>query len=354
MMPEKAFLMRKIGAHATQSRTVQLPEVARGSLGWVRNVSDSIRDAKPDVCIAFGGGSVIDAVKVAVAAQTQPWVLDEAVWRSSRGVLPLMPRRNANRSPVLVAITTSPGSSAQTSPRATIASRTGKCQQMILGPGLVPEVAIVDSTFWRDLGTTAKAESVCEMAFRSFGPYLVTQRCTPTQEQATLRMTDEMLSLGDEILRKNGSVSDSVRSRLDSLSMASVEAARTAGWLPSTHPWWCLQNSLAAELRMPKRALTAKGFAEVLKSAHRDPTSSGMCRPFETRFDELAEGARYTALGMLEFCGRVARRGGYSDLQLRDDSVQRVVASTYELWGTIMEKAGWGDRNTSAALLRAL
>lgn len=137
--------------------TVVLPEAGRGSLHWARQVSDALRATRTSICVAIGGGAVLDAVKTAVASLDQPWLLDGAIWRSSAGLLPVVRERDRGRGtgkPILAAIPTLPGTAAQIAPRVTHTWKPGVCQKMAFGEGLVADYEAVDTGFGQTLAET--------------------------------------------------------------------------------------------------------------------------------------------------------------------------------------------------------
>lgn len=324
------------------SDTVVLPESSRGSLDWARQVSDALRTRKTTICVAVGGGAVLDAAKTAVAALDQPWLLDDAIWRSSGGVLPVVRERDRGAGkPGLLAVSTRPGTAAQIAPRATLARTPGVCQQMAIGEGLVPDYAAVDSELWAGTGARPQLEALCEMLFRTLGPYLVTQRCTNDQEILVTQLVHDILQMGWRALQAKDNLSASDRARIDELSMASVDPRRTSGWVPSTHPWWSVQNSLATALSLPKRTLTPGGFRAVLKRSNQDVD------PLRSRFRYAPLRPRKSALDMeksaLQFFTAAHEAIDGTPLSLPPATIDDVVNESFDQWKPAMIAGGWGD-----------
>ncbi|PRA01013.1 hypothetical protein CQ010_05415 [Arthrobacter sp. MYb211] len=331
-----------VGREIEVVRTIILPETTRATLSWAREIRDALRTVNGSICVAIGGGAVLDAAKTAVAALDQPWLLDNAVWRSSSGLLPTV--RNRERgigSPMLLAVSTRPGTAAQLAPRITLAISAGESQHMATGEGLIPDYVAVNSELWAGIGIRAVLEALCEILFRALGPYLVTQRCSEDQRVLLTSLIDDIVLAGWSTIQSRGNLTPADRFRIDELSMASLDPRRTSGWTPSTHPWWCIQNSLASSLSLPKRTLTLGGFRAVLAIRTRtvDPLRSrfrsALVHPLKPDVDveEVA----------LDFLNATYAEIGFAQQSLSSDTIDKVIDETFRMWGPVMVAGGWGD-----------
>lgn len=289
--------------------------------------------------------AVFDAVKVGVAALEYPWLFDVAAWKSSAGLLPwVRERKRGEGHPVLLAVPTRPGSAAQVAPRATLASAVDQPQRMVAGQGLVPDFVAVDSRSWAGLSLHSVIETVCEVLFRALGPYLVTQRCTEEQERLVSNLVGEVLEVGWSALRANGALTSDERARIDKLSMATADPQRAAGWSPNVNPWWCVQNSLASALSVPKRVLTPSGFRAVLARERQevDPLRS----PYR-----VASVDKGLVRDSLEFLDRAVEKTPMPQQELSIETVDEIVRETFALWKPVMTAGGWGDPSDVKQLL---
>ena len=344
-------LPRLMARRSSRASLIVLPEAGRGTLDWALDIARELRSTQANTCTAIGGGSVLDSAKTAVASLEQPWLLDPAIWQSSSGRLPMVRERKRGETGLtLLAVPTLPGSAAQVAPRVTLAHTQGQSQKMAFGSGLVPDYAVVDSELWSDVGRSYVLVGLSEMLFRTLGPYLVTQTYSSEQEADTLRIAQCIVDIGVQILRSQTGINSPVRSNIDRLSMESARPERVLGWSPGIHPWWCVQNSLAAAVAVPKRSLTPRGFLAVLDGV--PPASCARLITSQEKIPDRSQGrsliddARY-------FLGEVSRSVGDVGASVDDCMVDRVVVESLELWGPSIKAAGWGDREAIGEFVRA-
>ncbi|MFE7603894.1 iron-containing alcohol dehydrogenase [Brachybacterium paraconglomeratum] len=344
-------LRRLVARRSSRGSLIVLPEAGRGTLDWALDIVRALRSTQAKTCTAIGGGSVLDSAKTAVASLEQPWLLDPAIWQSSSGRLPMVRERKRGKAGLtLVAVPTLPGSAAQVAPRATLAHIRGQSQKMAFGSGLVPDFAVVDSELWSDVERSYVLVGLSEMLFRTLGPYLVTKIYSSDQEVDTLRIAHCIVDIGVQILRSQTSIDAPLRANIDRLSMESARPERVRGWSPGIHPWWCVQNSLAAATAMPKRSLTPRGFLAVLDGV--PPASCARLTASQEKIPERNQGrsliddARY-------FLGEVSRSVGDVATTVDACMVDRAIVESLELWGPSMKAAGWGDQEAIGEFVRA-
>lgn len=344
-------LPRLVARRSSRASLIVLPEAGRGTLDWALDIVRALRSTQAKTCTAIGGGSVLDSAKTAVASLEQPWLLDPAIWQSSSGRLPMVRERKRGKAGLtLVAVPTLPGSAAQVAPRATLAHIQGQSQKMAFGSGLIPDFAVVDSELWSDVERSYVLVGLSEMLFRTLGPYLVTKIYSSDQEVDTLRIAHRIVDIGVQILRSQTSIDAPLRANIDRLSMESARPERVLGWSPGIHPWWCVQNSLAAATAMPKRSLTPRGFLAVLDGV--PPASCARLTASQEKIPDRNQGrsliddARY-------FLGEVSRSVGDVATTVDACIVDRVIVESLELWGPSMKAAGWGDQEAIGEFVRA-
>lgn len=84
----------RMTASGVHTDVLSLPSDQTGTVGSARLVRDRMRMTGSRLCVALGGGSAIDAAKLARAAHHRPWLLDRAIWRRPTGCSP-SPTRGA-------------------------------------------------------------------------------------------------------------------------------------------------------------------------------------------------------------------------------------------------------------------
>nr|WP_242687384.1 MULTISPECIES: iron-containing alcohol dehydrogenase [unclassified Actinopolyspora] len=234
-----------------------------GYLDAAITLSDKMLDELPDVCVAVGGGSVLDVAKLAVAAQGNPWLLDGSLWRNGPGMFPVEAARKSEEAPALVAVPTMPGSAAHVSDRVCLAAEPGRTRRLVYGRALLPDDVVVDTDFFDTLDSSVLLASICEALYRELGPFLITRRSTRRQDRIGAGHVAGLLRLGETLLA-TGELDDRQRAELERLSSATMRGGHRADWMPASHPWWCIQNSVLTEVSATKGALTARGMPNVL------------------------------------------------------------------------------------------
>jgi len=107
----------------------------------VDNLSKQIRKFKPDFLVALGGGSVIDALKVASAMATLGVEIN-ALWGTGT-VTPLLEKSKQKLRP-MIAIPSTSGSGAEVTKYAVLYDSKEKLKRIVVDPALIPAIAIVD------------------------------------------------------------------------------------------------------------------------------------------------------------------------------------------------------------------
>jgi alcohol dehydrogenase class IV len=136
--------------------------------GSVLRLVDTLRSDPADVVVAIGGGTVLDAVKAAVALAGSV-VHDEidvvaACTGAPGGGSPSVHETQ----PTVVAVPTTPGTGTEVTPFATIWDPAGVRKLSLSGPHLVPDVAVLDPDLLVGLDSTkltcAALDSLCQGA----------------------------------------------------------------------------------------------------------------------------------------------------------------------------------------------
>lgn len=108
------------------------------SIGTVLRGAERMRDFNPEVVIALGGGSAIDAAKAMRVFHEHPGLRFEEVRFPPRLTIPPLSRTR------LIAIPTTSGTGSEATPVAIISEDTTKIKCPIYSPELIPDLAILD------------------------------------------------------------------------------------------------------------------------------------------------------------------------------------------------------------------
>lgn len=107
---------------------------AEPTIASCEQLRQRVRAVAPDLVVAIGGGSVLDVAKLAAALHDR----DEPVAQFiGNGLVP--PRRTA-----LACIPTTAGTGSEVSPNALLLDTAANAKKAVIGPPLVPDIAIVD------------------------------------------------------------------------------------------------------------------------------------------------------------------------------------------------------------------
>jgi alcohol dehydrogenase class IV len=105
------------------------------------------RSAAPDLVVAIGGGSVLDAAKIAAALHDRDEPLAHFF---GSGLVP-------GRRTALACVPTTAGTGSEVSPNALLLDEAARAKKAIISPALVPDAAIVDPEFALDVPATVTA-----------------------------------------------------------------------------------------------------------------------------------------------------------------------------------------------------
>ncbi|ASU84273.1 hypothetical protein CDO52_17045 [Nocardiopsis gilva YIM 90087] len=330
--------VRRFDAHLAAVRN-RVPRVnmcvirpdSLATLDSVIEVNGHLRRFSPRIIIAVGGGSVIDAVKLGRAAESEPWLLDRTVWRSHSGHLPFVTSSLRRQRP-LIAIPTTPGTASEVSPIAAISVAHGVPRQLVSGESLVPDHVVIDEGFSATLGREFVDASLSEIVFRLLGPYLVTDVSDELTDKAAISVLAELIELGD--MRVNGTVLDAgqVR-RLYILGMAASKGYLAKGWRPSIHPWWCIQNTLSTVLNVGKGGLTARAFSGVLREMRDCGGALGKLGRWDSLDHFSPPGFQMTEMVLRYFD---SARGSKIPLEeINESLISRISEMTFSSWGAV-------------------
>lgn len=216
------------------------------------------------VCIAFGGGSVPDACRVARCAFDEPWVLDPVVWCQPIGRMPSVRDCAGAGAPELIAVATLPGSAAQASQVAAIAPYDGWSRRLIEGQALLPDAFAVYDECWSTMPPGMIADVFDEVIFRLIGPWIMGSGASRSHYISSLL---EQLLAGRLSYSTQRSMDAERSRRLIALSEHATRVWRSLEEAPRIHPWWCIQNSLVTVSGATKGTLSAQALPMIVRAA---------------------------------------------------------------------------------------
>jgi alcohol dehydrogenase class IV len=162
-----------------------------------RGAAALLREARPDVVVAIGGGSVIDTAKAVAALAANPGdVLDylEVIGRGRPLTAPSLP---------VVAVPTTAGSGSEVTRNAVLASPEHRVKVSLRSATMVPRVALVDPWLTRGLPPAVTAATGLDALTQVIEPFV-----SPLGNPATDALAREGISRAARSLRRAYEVGD--------------------------------------------------------------------------------------------------------------------------------------------------
>ncbi|AXL13952.1 iron-containing alcohol dehydrogenase [Microbacterium foliorum] len=213
----------------------------------VRSLAQDIATVQPEVVVAIGGGTIIDAAKIATlgarSSSTFTYLMEHAL-RSGLTVLP-----PAQPSTDLVAIPTTVGTSTETNSVGILATSHG--YRLIVGHSLRPRHAIIDSDNLDSLPDSALRAGALEALLRLAG--------VSTSTSGNERAHRDAVVIARSILDAANSDlgSSATRLRVARLSAATQRTGALRGRDPYAARHWYVANEVAFALSVSKMSATA-------------------------------------------------------------------------------------------------
>ncbi len=207
----------------------------------------------PEVVVAVGGGTILDAVKIAALVLAPGRMLDFAVAHASRSAVTFLP--DGPPAVDIVAVPTTLGTSSETNSVGILTNDTG--YRLVVGRALRPRHAIIDPRNLMSLSTDAVREGALEAFLRVAG--------SSTSPRKSARSRDDAVALGRALLEtvtRDHAAADS-RLRLARLSAATQRTAALSGDDPYSARHWYIANEVAFALKVRKMVATAAVVAAV-------------------------------------------------------------------------------------------
>ncbi len=215
--------------------------------GAIIGLARSIRDLMPDVLVAVGGGTVIDAVKIAALAAGGGRLLEYVIEHTRHSALTFVPTRASGVE--LVAVATTPGTSAESNAVAVL--RNARGHRLVVGSPLRPDHAVLDGRLFLTLPESAIREGCLEALLRVAGASTGGRGGALARSHA-IQLGCALVRSGDEPL---GSAAR--RLRVARLSAATQRTAALRGRDPYAARHWYVANEVAFHLGVRKMSATA-------------------------------------------------------------------------------------------------
>lgn len=207
----------------------------------------------PEVVVAVGGGSILDASKIAALTLAPGRVLDYAIGHASTSALTFLP--DAPPPVDIVAVPTTLGTSSETNSVGVLRNESG--YRLIVGRSLRPRHAVIDPCNLTTLTQAAVREGAMEAFLRLAG--------ASTSSRRSARANSDAVALGRTLLetvsRDSGSTAG--RLRLARVSAATQRSAALRGGDPYSARHWYLANEVAFLLEVRKMVATAAVIAAI-------------------------------------------------------------------------------------------
>lgn len=213
---------------------------------WLAMTSASLASLEGTAVVAVGGGRVLDAGKLVVAAAAAPAVLARAASNERCGWVPLPPTQT--RRSLLVAVPTTIGTGSEVSRFACLDTATGK--RLVQGDQLRADLAVVDQATTRTLPAQQVLLAVVEVLARVVGPYTGSVDPVPTQDRVAEALLGRLVEVGELIAawvgeHPNAEVPVDLRVDLAELSRVSHSPWLSRGRPPFAASVWFLATELA-------------------------------------------------------------------------------------------------------------
>ncbi|MCK2037637.1 iron-containing alcohol dehydrogenase [Microbacterium sp. SSW1-49] len=207
----------------------------------------------PNVIVAIGGGSVLDASKIAALALAPGGVLDYVIARASKSALVFLP--DAPPPVDIVAVPTTLGTSSETNSVAILKNEYG--YRLVCGRSLRPRHAVIDSDNLMTLSPTAVREGALEAFLRLAG--------AATSSRRSRRGDSDAVAIGRALLSTaaRDTASPAARLRLARLSALTQRSAALRGEDPYSARHWYVANEVAFALGVRKMVATVAVIAPI-------------------------------------------------------------------------------------------
>lgn len=250
VIADSAIAVSSLVGHSAPTMEV---DARTANVDTVIMAAEEIARRRPDVIVAVGGGSTLDASKLAALVLAPGRVFEYAVERASRSALVLLPEP---RPPVdVVTVPTTVGTSSETNSVGILRNDEG--YRLVAGGSLRPRHAVIDPCNLVTLTSAAIREGALEALLRLAG--------ASTSPRTSARGRNDAVALGRALLDTATRDARSVESRLRiaRLSATTQRSAALRGQDPYSARHWYVANEAAFVLGVRKMVATAAIVAAV-------------------------------------------------------------------------------------------
>jgi NADP-dependent alcohol dehydrogenase len=229
---------------------------AAPDLESICQVAEWLRQASPAFFVAVGGGTTMDAAKMAHALADDP-ALAERIRRNAEraGALPLRAPAPGTRNLALAATTIGTGSEVSPSASVRIPLCHGHTRVLVSGRPLAPDVALLDPDLTGSLPAALFRCGTFEALARVAGAEVGSISAVPTAQAEARSLCAQLVALLDRVASMTAPES------LDRLEAALLSAQSHLGWAlqgrpPAPSPLWMICDELSSALGRTKLEVT--------------------------------------------------------------------------------------------------
>lgn len=286
-------------------------------------LAQEIARRPPTVIVAVGGGTVLDASKIAALALAGGRLFDYAIGHASRYGLTLLPD---SPPPVpIIAVPTTIGTSSETNGVSILRNESG--YRLLVGRSLRPRYALLDPDSLTSLPRATVREGAMEAFLRLAG--------AATSPRRSARANSDAVALGKALLESaiGDSASPAGRLRLARLSAATQRSAALRGHDPYSARHWYLANEVAFALEVRKMGATAAVIAAIWRRICSGDSRWGDRKSLEDFWARTASGSGLPLDPPIGIAALIGRWGISLPPQPTVRDIDRISAATEKSWG---------------------
>lgn len=293
--------------------------------GFVASLAERFRATEPAVIVAIGGGTVLDAVKIAALAAASERLFEHVLRNARRSALTLLPG-GAGTSRV-VAIPTTPGTSSETNAVAVLKNSAG--YRLVVGEQLRPRQAILDGKLLMSLPVAAIREACLEALLRLAGAHSSRPKSANARRDA-IRIGQALVRAGDAAFE-----TAEQRLRVSRLSAATQTSAALQVRDPFAARHWYVANEVSFALGVRKMVATASVVAAVWSQVARGDVRWGDSQRLHDYWHALSPG-RERQPGFAERVDELIDRWGiHRTPQPSGAEIDHISDAVIRAWGRV-------------------
>lgn len=289
----------------------------------VEDLAVRLRASRPEIVVAVGGGTVLDATTIAATGVAAPATLSWALDRTEHASVVSFPPPQPAAIEV-VAVPTTVGTSAECNAVAII--RTAHGHRLLRGDALQPRHAVLDADHYATLSPLAVRAGCLEALLRLAG-VSTSVRAHPRARAHAIAIARALLALGD------GELSRESRLRIARWSAATQRSAALRGRAPFSPRQWYVANEVSFVARTTKMRATASVVAGVWRRIEEGDIRWGSIEPLEAFWRAAVRDARLPLAPAAGIDALVTRWELPLSPRLDADSLSATAARVERWWG---------------------